>query len=366
MQLKLKAISVSILILTGNILQAQTKEQVPKGYSQQEFFRSKQVFATEQLTSFYSSVRVEKDMVFFLANDYKLYAYDKENGKEKWSADLKYKTNTPLAFDDTNIYAGFYDGKWEWTGRFDIRTGKMIKQLPVGPLGSVPLIKDGVLFGTGLYEGGCLFAYDIKKDTVLWWRFLAHGFSTQPYFFADRIQANAEANNWAMINYKGQLTDTSCKEKADIFVSDIPCIKKFIALTHDGFEINEQFSIKNFGDESLTPEDVLRGEKQSFALYNDKLVVIKNKGKIASSFNPSSLLPDTIAGREDGLCRLIAANEQTVSFVYYDNLFVYDHQKKKLVKLVELAAWQPHQVVIDNEKLWIISKKDGLLYGLAY
>ncbi len=90
------------------------------GYSQKEFFRSKQIFTNEQMSNFYSSVTIHEGLVIFNANDYHLYVYKKKDGLLKWAiveeiinAILhemhinapypKEKMNQPYRFEDENL-----------------------------------------------------------------------------------------------------------------------------------------------------------------------------------------------------------------------------------------------------------------------
>lgn len=335
-------------------------------FSQKEIFRSKQTFSPSQLGSFYSSVTIEGDLVLFIANDYTLYAYDKITGEQKWVTSIGYKTRTQCFAADGIVYAPYYNEKQESTATFDAVTGKFIKQLPFGPLQTKPVMKDGVLYGTAIYEAGCLFGYDTKTDSVLWWKFIAHGLSTQPYFFGNYILANAEANNWFRINYKGQLTDTTCKEKAAMFVQDIPCIRKFGALTHDGLELDATFSKKTFDndEEAITTENTLTTTQHSFMLYGDKLAIIGNKRKITKLVDLATLVEDSISENIVGLSQLLNANEETVTLVYLNQLMVYNFKQGKVEKQFDLSSWDPYQLQQDKDKLWLISRKDGLLYGL--
>ena len=227
------------------------------GYSQKEFFRSQQVFTKEQMSNFYSSVTIHNGLVIFNANDYHLYAYNKKDGSLKWSVETNYKSSIPVFVQDSIIYAGISKKEVHQAAQFDIGNGKLIKELPFGPLATKPLIKNGMLYGTAIYNFGCILAYDLKKDTVAWSRFIAHGFSRQPYYFENKIMANAEANNWVELSYDGFLLDTICAVKASIFVENIPCVKKFTALTHDGLEIKGKLSEEIFGTDFFDLPEII-------------------------------------------------------------------------------------------------------------
>ena len=333
------------------------------GYSQKEFFHSEQKFTEKQLNAFFSSVSVDSSHIYFIANDYFLYAYDRQTGQQKWSTSLNYKSNIPPFVHDNVIYSTIHKEKSTSAVMINANNGELIRELPVEMLESKPLIKDGVLYGTAIYEGGCLFAYDTRKDTILWWKFLAHGVSVQPYFFNDYIQANAESDNWVKINYQGGFVDTTCKVKADIFVSDIPCIKKFNALTHDGFEINGKLAKSLFGDDNPNEPEMLTTRKASFVLYENKLSIIGNKGKLKEQIDIDALV-DSISDDSNETKQLLEANEEKVSFFYNNHLYTYNYGKKKLENVTNLSAWQPFRIQLDKDQAWIISRNDGRLYGL--
>ena len=336
-------------------------------FSQKEFFRSKQTFSTSQLGNFYSSVTIDGDLMLFIANDYTLYAYDRTSGEQKWATPIGYKTKTQCFVANGVVYAPYYSDKQEITATFDAVTGKFIKELTFGPLQTKPVMKDGILYGTAIYDAGCLIAYDTKADSVVWWKFIAHGLSTQPYFFGNYILGNAEANNWFKINYKGQLMDTTCKGKAEMFVQDIPCIKKFGALTHDGFEIDEAFSKKTFDEEyAVSTENTFVTAKHSFVLRDDKLAIIGNKRKLTKLVDLSGLVEDSVHEYHLGLSQLLAANEETVTFVYLNQLMIYNFKLGKVEKQLDLSSFDPYQLLLDKGKLWLISRNDGLLYGFTY
>jgi hypothetical protein len=334
-------------------------------YSQTVFFKSQQAFSGSQLNEFYSSISIHDDLLFFNASDYNLYAYNKKDGSLKWTCEASYKSNQAPFFTGERLYAGVYASKQQQTAEIDPATGKILKTLPFGPLVTNPLIKDGVLYTTAIYDAGCLIAYDITKDSVLWSRFLAHGYSRQPYYFNNSIIANAEADNWVEINYSGQLLDTACKTRADIYVSDIPCIKKHYGLTHDRKEIKGKLAEKIFGKDFFYEEpQILTTQKNTFILKDSKIYILGDKLKL----RPSVPIPldDSITAAVYSPAFLVKADAETVSLVHSHHLIVYDYHHKKVKQLIDLSAWEPHRVLIDDNKIWLISSKDGLLYGLRF
>ncbi len=332
------------------------------GYAQKEFFRSQQVFTAEQMNEFYSSVTLHDSLVFFNANDYTLYAYNRTGGSLKWSYKTSYKSNTPVFVQGNDIFTGIYAEKIERSARLDLANGQLIKVLPFGVLSTKPLIKNGMLYGTALYDYGCIVAYDLAKDTVTWSRFIAHGYSTQPYYLDNKIIANAEGNNWVYLGYDGALLDTTCKVKASMFVEHIPCVKIFKAMTHDGLEIKGKLAEEIMGEESFGTAPMLTSSKFTYVLYDDKLTILSGKLKVKLEVDIASLVPDLT---ENNNTRLIKADNEKVWMLYRDQLLQYDHQSKKLVRSTDLTNWQPHRVLVDGQNIWLISGKDGLLYGLS-
>ena len=332
------------------------------GYSQKEFFRSQQVFTEEQMSNFYSSVTIHDGLVIFNANDYHLYAYNKKDGSLKWSVETNYKSTIPVFVQDGIIYAGISKKEVHQAAQFSLTDGKLIKVLPFGPLATKPFIKNGVLYSTAIYNYGCIVAYDLQKDTVAWSRFIAHGYSRQPYYFENVIWANAEANNWVALSYDGVLLDTTCAVKASLFVEDIPCVKKFTALTHDGLKIKGKLSDKILGTDFYDLPEIITTDNFTVILNEDKLSIISKKLKLEQRVDLSSLAEELGDNRNN---KLLKADDENIWILCDDNLIQYNHKIKKLVRLTNLTIWQPNSVLLDDKNIWLISSKDGLLYGLS-
>jgi hypothetical protein len=330
-------------------------------FGQKEFFRSEQKFTEDDLSNFISSITIQNDLVIFNANDYKIYAYNKKDGTLKWSFNTSFKSSlAPFVIDD-KFYAGIYKDKLELAAQFSLADGKLIKALPFGPLATKPFIKNGTLYGTAIYDFGCIVAYDMQKDTVAWSRFIAHGYSYQPYFFENKIMANAEGTNWVQLSYDGVLLDTNCADKASIYVQDIPCVEKFTALSHDGRQIKGKLAEEAFGDNFEIPK-ILTSEKYTYIFNDDKLTILSGKLKVKQQLRVSSLSDSLV---EYSNAKLLKADNENIWMLYGNYLLQYDHKAKKLVRLTDFTAWQPHRVVLDEENIWLVSGKDGLLYGLS-
>ncbi|MEO6542068.1 MAG: PQQ-binding-like beta-propeller repeat protein [Ferruginibacter sp.] len=331
-------------------------------FAQKEFFRSQQVFTHDQMNEFYSSITMHDSLLIFNANDYHLYAYNKKNGSLVWETGTAYKTSRPVFVQDNIVYAAIYKDEIEQAAQFNLFDGKLIKALPFGPLVTKPLIKNGMLYGTAIYDFGCIVAYDLKKDTVTWSRFVAHGYSQQPYYFDNKILANTEGSNWVELGYDGVLLDTTCAVKASQFVQDIPCVKNFTALSHDGLEIKSKLAEEILGDIFFGMPPMLTTDKFTYILYDDKLTILSGKLKIKQQVEIFSLA-DSLVERSDA--KLLKADNENIWMLYGNHLLQYNHKIKKLSSITNLSAWQPEKILLDEENIWLVSGKDGLLYGLS-
>ena len=331
-------------------------------FSQKEFFRSQQVFKEGQLEKFYSSITIHDSIILFNANDYHLYAYNKNNGSLKWAYKNNYKTTVPVFVAGNIIYAAASKDEEQQAVQISLTDGKLIKELPFGPMQTQPMVKNGILYTTAIYNYGCIVAYDLKKDTVRWSRFIAHGLSRQPYYLENKIMANAEGSNWVELNYDGILLDTTCATGPSMHVEDIPCVRTFAALSHDGLEIKGKLSDDIFGKDFFDQPDIMTSNNFTYILYGDKLSIISKKLKIRQQMEISALVPDLV---DNVNSKLLKADDESIWILHADHLLQYNQKTKKLLRQINLTAWQPQQVLFDGENIWLISGKDGLLYGIA-
>ena len=58
-------------------------------------------------------------------------------------------------------------------------------------------------------------------------------------------------------------------------------------------------------------------------------------------------------------------SKNTIWFFYENNLVEYDFKNKKSLKTIDFSKWNPHQVVLDDDTLWLISGANGQLVGVA-
>lgn len=344
-----------LLLLCSSNLQAQT-----------EVFKSNLTISGDDLSNFYSSISSDSTQIYFNSNDYYLHAFDKKTKKLNWSYYLANKSNTTPILNKNNVFIEQHISQnYDRCIQLDKKNGDTIQTLDINSLQTNPFFKDDVLFCAAISPGtgGAILAYDLKKNKIIWERFIAHGVSTQPYFLKDKIIANAESDNWFEIDYKGILKDTLCKNKAAIFVNDIPCIKNFRYLTHDKKEIDEGFLYKNLGEiENLK---FFSNDELTVIMGSENLVLIGNNKKIKYKINFLDLI-SSFENESSTYFEIFKIEDNYIWFIFKNNLVMYNFKTNKTEKSFNLSQWNVHQLILEsnNAIAWIISKNDGQLYAI--
>lgn len=329
---------------------------------QKVFFQSAQSYTQEQLADLYASLTVQGNLLLFNAPDYHLYAYDKSTGALKWTTPLGWKSNTPPFFVEDYILT---NNNKEQVVKIDTATGKPVKTLPFWNISSQPLVRDGLLYTTAIYDAGNLLAYDPVQDSVIWFRFLAHGIDQQPYYEASRIWANGEGDTWFEFNYQGRNLSPACDSTEAGAPWTPSCSQAFLALTHDGKKITAPWA-KKLGLSEYDRPQVLYTPRATLLLGEGTLHTIGKGLKRKASTPLHTLLPEE--AEEDALSptHLLRAAGDSVWLLYNHRLIVYNFRKKRMLRSVDLSAWQPHAPLLDAGRLWFVSQKDGLLYGVEW
>ncbi|MES2485002.1 MAG: PQQ-binding-like beta-propeller repeat protein [Bacteroidota bacterium] len=338
--------------------------------AQTQFFKSNIAFTEKHLSGFFSSVTVNAGTVYFVANDYAMYSFDKSTGKQNWKSETSSKTSRkPFIMGDTLI-AGFYDFKTESTKAVLIstKTGDTLKTLPFEPPHTLPYFKNGILYCTTIYNAGQLIAYDIKKDTVVWARFVAHGVDTQPVYLKDKIIANAEDTNWFEMDYNNKLLG-KCNNPAP-FVEDITCIENYRMLTHDGKKLDAAFFEKYFSDEYAARKTYFTGNN-TFIMNYKTLLVVEKKAKVKHNVNIDDIIYNLTDAEGQSIeikfseyYDILKADDTSVWLISNNILVVLNIKTGKATKTYNITQWAPHQAVLDGTNLWLINSIDGQLYGL--
>jgi len=338
----------------------------PATMAQTVFFNSKINFSESQLDKFYSSFSIDSSQVYFNANDYYVHAYDKQTGVLKWSYYLANKTNTaPIAHQNNLIVSKYSSEDGDKCLQLNSKTGDTIQTLTLQSINTKPIFKENVMYCTGIDNGigGAVIAYDLKKNNIIWGKFIAHGVDRQPYFLKDKIIANAEEDNWFELDYNGKMVDTTCEYKTNLFIEDIKCVQNYIHRTHDNKGITQTYLQEYFEDyENLK---VSSNTNYTFLLSDSKLMILKDNLEIEKEINVDEIvtLPEKAI---NGYREILKIDDTTIWFFYKNLIVVYDYINYKLINTIDVSSWRPHQVVLEDTQLWLISKNDGQLIGLKF
>lgn len=64
--------------------------------------------------------------------------------------------------------------------------------------------------------------------------------------------------------------------------------------------------------------------------------------------------------------KILQVDAKKVWLINQDLLMHYDFKKEKILRIVNLDIWRPHQLILDNRTIWLISKNDGQIYALDF
>ncbi len=332
--------------------------------AQTEVFKSDFYLSDDNLSNFYSSITSDSTQIYINSNDYYLHAFDKKTGELNWSYYLANKSNrAPIIYKNSIIVGKHVSEYIDNCIQLNSKSGDTIQTLKIEEIFNQPLFKNDIMYVTAISNdtGGCILAYDLNKNDIVWKQFVAHGVSKQPYFLKDKIVANAEDDNWFDIDYQGVLKDTLCKNQASIFVENIKCINYFKVLSHDNKEIDESFLSKNLGDYEAF--DCKFYDNKTFFLGNETLLIVGKNKKILQKINLNDIILPSNENYSENKSILKIENT-TVWFFINNKIVVYDYQNKFVVQEFDLSEWNSHCVLLENDLLYLISKKDGQLYSL--
>ena len=327
-------------------------------FSQTEFFNSKILIPENQLGDFYSSIGIDSTQVYFNANDYKVYAYDKKTGNLNWKYNSYYKSNSSPKFHQSNLLVGINEDKWVL---LNAKTGDTIQTLKIEDLTTQPFFKGDIMYCAGISPaiGGAILAYDLKKNEIVWQKYIGHGVSYQPYFLKDKIVANYENQFWFELDYNGNALDkdTICYSKNN----EPPFEEHFCNIHYDVLnQFHKDITVKNV---TIEETKYHYAQNATVILKENKLKIVNEKNKVKKEIVIDKIITLLETG-ENEYREILKVEENTVWFVYENILGVYDFKKNKTIKAYDLSSWNPHQVVLNENKVWLISKNDGELVGL--
>lgn len=327
-------------------------------WSQTEFFHSKINLAQSKLDDFYSSINVDSTQVYFNANDYKVYAYDKKTGILNWTYVSYFKSNNAPKFNQNNLFVGINDDKWV---QLNTKTGDTIQTLKINGLETQPFFRNDIMYCAAISPeiGGVILAYDIKKNEIVWQKYIGHGVSYQPYFLKNKIVVNYENQFWFELDYNGNAIDKSenCYSKN----SEPPFVERFCNIHYDVLnQFNKDVAVKNVPIEETKYH---YAKNATVILKGNKLKIINEKNKAKKEIVIDKIITLLETDVND-YSAILKVEENTVWFMYENILGVYDFKKNKTIKAYDLSKWNPHKVVLDGNNLWLISRNDGELVGL--
>lgn len=347
-----------------------------KTNAQTVFFNSNLDFTPAELSHFLSSVTADENQVYFNANDHMLYVYNKKYFSLKYKKAISRKTNELSYIYKNTLITGIYqDGKHQ-CAFINKTTGTIEQTLNLPPLKTEPLfVSDSVFFATTLdEEGGQLVSYDVKNNKLLWKQFVGHGMMYPPILQHGKILANFDYDTWKEVTFEGKLEEEIYQEKTETeeerYLADenykmieIVAVKerKFFQLTHDQKKMTSAFLYQYFPNlEGLQTKSTAT---TTVLLTDSNILVLGNNLKVKTHKTLLKLLP-LPEYNESEYFALLKIEGTTVWFFYKNRVVNFDFKKNKVVKTYDLTQWNAHQVVLDDNKLWLISKNDGQLYGL--
>jgi hypothetical protein len=330
-------------------------------FSQTEIFKTKISISQTELSNFLSSVYADNTALYFVANDYKLYKIDKKSNQIQFTTEINSKSNDRVFVVKDTLISSFYENKKQSAVFIDKNSGIIIKKLNVCPLKSNPFFINETKFISTIIDdnGGHLICYDLKSNQILWKHFVGHGVSKKIYRQNESILANFDFNEWKKVDYNGKIEEEIFE--VDQSNNKMQLHHEFYVLTHDNIEINQEFLSNYFlNTENLK---VNTNETNTVLLNQTKIVVLADNAKVISNKELSKIIHLPDEGENDYL-EILKIETENVWFFYQNLIVNYDFQKNKVVKTYDLTPWNAHQIILDSNTLWLVSKNDGQLYGL--
>lgn len=330
-------------------------------YSQTEIFVSKISFSEFELSNFMSSIALDEEAVYFIANDFKLYCIDKKVNFFNYTIEIDCKTDEPVYVFKESIISAQYLNKIQKASVYNKKTGKEIQKLNVSPLRTPPqFLNDSIFVATTINkEGGQLFAYDLHNNALLWGHFVGHGFTFKPYMKNETIIAKFDYDEWKTVGINGEIEEEIVEEYETN--NKMKLLHVFFELSHDNIEITQEFLSEYF----LNTEDlkVKISTKNTVLLSQEKILILGNDSKVISNIDLENIVQLPDEGENDYL-EILKIETDNVWFFYQNQVVNYNFKKNKVIKTYDVTKWNAHQVLLEGIDLWLISATDGQLYHI--
>ena len=330
-------------------------------HSQTQLYKSSLELSSFSPENNYASIAMKGNTIVFNASDYHLYGIDKTNYKTLYDIEVNTMSNKPAYFYQDTFFYGTYKNQESKVVQFDLHSGNIIKELPFESIDTQPHLIGNTLYFTGLQSGGRLFAYDIEKNQTLWDKFIGHGSEYEPDYQKDKIVVSVDKTWWSHLDYQGKHVPMESKKSFEI--DDTPYfVIEYEFLTHDEKEISQEFLWEN----QLTRHySIKKTKNQTFVLSNNRLMILGNNKKVMLNADLTSVWYNDSEERGT-LKKILQVHAKTVWLINQDLLMHYDFKKEKILRIVNLDIWRPHQLILDDRTIWLISQNDGQLYALDF
>lgn len=331
-------------------------------FSQTQIYKSEIQLDDMRGQSTLGSIIILDNKVLFNANNFLMQCLEKENHKIIWERKIGWRSNQAPFILKSSFFYGNYDGESRKIHQYKFDTGETIRVLKIQSIYTEPYFKNSVLYATAAVDGGKLLAYDLENNKILWQKNINHRVDVQPVYLNDRIVANAEDDYWFEIDYNGNFINEPSETTAYIEDEKVS-VRKFHFLSHDGTPITKEWINKN----KLKDSDfkIEKNKNYTYLLSERYLTVIGSKGRKKLQLDLETLVsPEEY--ENESLSAILNSENEKLWFIFQNHLIHYDVKKEKMLRNVYLNKWQPHQVILDERNIWLISKNDGQLYHLDF
>lgn len=329
-------------------------------FPQTEIFVSKISFSEFQLSNFMSSIALDDETVYFLANNYNLYSYDKKSNNLKYEINIKTKSNEAVFIFRDTIITSLYQDKRYSAIFIDKNSGQITKKLNVPKLKTNPyFINANFFISTCIEDGGQLIGYDLIKNEILWKHFIGHGVTKKFYVQNESVLANFDFDEWKFVNFNGEIEEEIVEEYETN--NKMKLLHVFFELSHDNIEITQEFLSEYF----LNTEDlkVKTSTKNTVLLSQEKILILGNDSKVISNKELEKIIQLPDEGESEYL-EILKIDTDNVWFFYQNLVVNYNFKKNKVIKTYDVTKWNAHQIKLDGNNLWLISATDGQLYHI--
>jgi outer membrane protein assembly factor BamB len=332
-----------------------------KTNAQNVLFNTQVNYSPSELSNFLSSITLDEDAIYFIANDYNLYSIENKTKKVLYTTEINSKSNDAVFILKDTLITSLYENNKHSAVFINKNSGQIIRKLNVSPLKTAPqFLNDSIFVATTINnEGGQLFAYDLHNNTILWEHFVGHGYNFKPYIKNETILANFDYDEWKTVTLNGEIEEEIVEEYETN--NKMKLLHVFYTLSHDEIEIKQEFLSEYFSN--IENIKVKTNSKNTVILSQNKIVVLADNAEIISNKEFSKIIQLPNEGENDYL-EILKIEKENVWFFYQNLVVNYNFKKNLVVKTYNLTSWNAHQVILDSNKLWLISKNDGQLYGL--